>query len=170
MNKFLLVTISFLVMSSSLAEEHKAVFTETPYQPVNAVYDFYFDKPEKINSALFWIRSLLNPLTEAPYNFAPEFMNIKVVIHGTEIVSVAKKNYAKYKDAVERMRYYHALGVEFKVCNLAAQDYNYKVEDFYEFIEVVPSAFAELAHWQMQGYALITPKIMTREQTVEEIR
>jgi hypothetical protein len=170
MNKLLSSLLLMLSLSSLSAEEGKATFTQTPYQPVNAVYDFYFDKPEKINSALFWIRSLINPLTEAPYNQAPEFMNIKVVIHGTEIVTIARKNYAKYKEAVERMRYYHALGVEFKVCNLAAHDYDYTVDDFYEFIEVVPSAFAELAHWQMQGYALITPKIMTREQSVEEIR
>jgi hypothetical protein len=170
MNKLLSSLLLMLSLSSLSAEEGKATFTQTPYQPVNAVYDFYFDKPEKINSALFWIRSLINPLTESPYNQAPEFMNIKVVIHGTEIVTIARKNYAKYKEAVERMRYYHALGVEFKVCNLAAHDYDYTVDDFYEFIEVVPSAFAELAHWQMQGYALITPKIMTREQSVEEIR
>ncbi|MGD8524860.1 MAG: DsrE family protein [Thioalkalispiraceae bacterium] len=170
MNKLLSSLLLMLSLSSLSAEEGKATFTQTPYQPVNAVYDFYFDKPEKINSALFWIRSLINPLTEAPYNQAPEFMNIKVVIHGTEIVTIARKNYTKYKEAVERMRYYHALGVEFKVCNLAAHDYDYTVDDFYEFIEVVPSAFAELAHWQMQGYALITPKIMTREQSVEEIR
>jgi hypothetical protein len=170
MNKLLSSLLLMLSLSSLSAEEGKATFTQTPYQPVNAVYDFYFDKPEKINSALFWIRSLINPLTESPYNQAPEFMNIKVVIHGTEIVTIARKNYTKYKEAVERMRYYHALGVEFKVCNLAAHDYDYTVDDFYEFIEVVPSAFAELAHWQMQGYALITPKIMTREQSVEEIR
>jgi len=173
MNKMLAIILLFFTISTLPAEqadEEKAVFTATPYQPANAVYDFYFDNPEKINSALFWIRSLINPLTEDPYNFAPEFMNIKVVIHGTEIVTVAKKNYPKYKDAVERMRYYHALGVKFKVCNLAAQDYDYSVDDFYEFIEVVPSAFAELTHWQMQGYALITPKIITRQQSLEEIR
>lgn len=152
------------------ADEHKARFVQTPYQSPNVVYDFYFDNPEKINSALYWIRSLIKPLEEAPYNIAADFMNIKVVIHGTEIVTVAKKNYKKYKDAVERMRYYHALGVEFKVCNLAATDYNYKLDDFYEFIDVVPSAFTELTHWQMQGYALITPKILSREISVEESR
>lgn len=168
--KKILVILFVISISSLSADEHKAVFTATEYQPVNAVYDFYFDNPEKINSALYWIRSLINPLTEAPYNFAPEFMNINVVIHGTEIVTIAKKNYPKYKEAVERMRYYHSLGVKFKVCNLAAQDYHYSIDDFYEFIEVVPSAFAELAHWQMKGYALITPNIMTRRETLEEIR
>ena len=52
----------------------------TPYNEPNIVYDFYFDEPAKINSALYWIRSLMNPLMDEPYNMAPEFMNIKVVI------------------------------------------------------------------------------------------
>ncbi len=142
----------------------------TPYKDGKVVFDFYFDNPQKINSALYWIRSYLNPLTEAPYNQAPEFMDIKVVIHGTEIVTVARKNYKKYKDAVERMRYYHQLGVEFRVCGLAAVDYDYRAEDFYDFIQLVPSAITELAHWQTQGYGLITPQIMSKKFSIEEIR
>ena len=166
------ITVFFILfhMTSAHTDEHQARFVQTPYQTPKVVYDFYFDHPEKINSALFWIRSLIKPLEEAPYNMATDFMDIKVVIHGTEIVTVAKKNYEKYKDAVERMRYYHALGIEFKVCNLAATDYNYVLGDFYEFIDVVPSAFTELIHWQMQGYALITPKILTRDFSLEESR
>jgi intracellular sulfur oxidation DsrE/DsrF family protein len=97
-------------------------------------------------------------------------MNIVVVIHGTEIVTVAKKNYAKYQNAVDRMRYYAALGVKFKVCGLAAQDYDYNVEDFQDFIEVVPSAITELVHWQQQGYAVIRPIIMSKQFSIEEIR
>ncbi len=142
----------------------------TPYNEGKVVFDFYFDEPQKINSALYWIRSYINPLTEAPYNQAPEFMNIKVVIHGTEIVTVARKNYAKYKNAVERMRYYHQLGVEFKVCGLAAADYDYRPEDFYDFIQLVPSAMTELVHWQTEGYGLITPQIMSKKFSIEEIR
>jgi intracellular sulfur oxidation DsrE/DsrF family protein len=170
MLKTLIISVLLLFYSSVIADDHKARFIQTPYKTPNVVYDFYFDNPEKINSALFWIRSLIMPLEEAPYNMSADFMNIKVVIHGTEIVTVVKKNYEKYKDAVERMRYYHEFGIEFKVCNLAATDYDYKQSDFYEFIDVVPSAFTELVHWQMQGYALITPKILTRTKTVEELR
>ena len=97
---------------------------------------------------------------EDPYGLAPEFLDIKVVIHGTEIVTVARKNYAKYRDSVERMRYYASLGVEFKVCGLAAQDYDSATDALYEFFDVVPSAITELAHWQLQGHALITPGVM----------
>lgn len=159
-----------LIISQSAVAKPKASLVQTPYSEQKVVFDFYFDEPEKINTALYWIRSLINPLMDAPYDMAPEFMDIKVIIHGTEIVTVANKNYAKYKDAVDRMRYYESLGVEFRVCGLAAQDYGYRLEDFQDFIKLTPSAITELAHWQLQGYALITPKVMTKKLSIEEIR
>jgi hypothetical protein len=97
-------------------------------------------------------------------------MDTMVIIHGTEIVTVAQKNYDLYREAVERMRYYADLGVKFRVCGLAAEDYGYSVNDFYEFIEVVPSAITELSHWQQQGYSLITPTVLEKKYTIEEIR
>lgn len=162
--------IALLLFSFAGWSEEGPRYLSPDYAEPKVVYDFFLDDPAKMGSALYWIRSLINPLSESPYNLAPEFMDIKVVIHGTEIVTVAKKNYEKYREVVERMRYYAAIGVEFKVCALAAEDYAYQVEDFYEFIDVVPSAFTELVHWQNQGYALITPQVFIRRQTVEEMR
>ena len=156
--------------SGLLVAEDSARYIEPPYKEPKVVFDFYLDDPAKMNTALYWIRSLVNPLSKSPYNFAPELMDIKVVIHGTEIVTVAKKNYTKYRQVVERMRYYASLGVEFKVCNLAATDYDYQIKDFYEFIDVVPSAFTELAHWQQQGFALIIPRVYLRTQSIRDIR
>ncbi len=164
------LAILFLVPMEPGADDRVSQTVQTPYTEPKVVYDFYFDDPRKINNALYWIRSLVNPLLDDPYGMAPEFMDIKVIIHGTEIVTVARKNYGKYKDAVERMRYYAALGVEFKVCGLAAHDYGYETDAFHEFIEVVPSAINELAHWQLEGYALITPVVMEKIFTIEEIR
>lgn len=168
--KLVIFVLLSIFAGLAVAEEHAARYIEPDYQEPRVVYDFYLDDPAKMGTALYWIRSLVNPLSEPPYSFAPEFMQIKVVIHGTEIVTVAKKNYQKYREVVERMRYYAALGVEFKVCNLAALDYDYRTEDFFEFIDVVPSAFTELVHWQQQGYALLTPTVYLRTQSVEEIR
>ncbi|MCB1878301.1 MAG: DsrE family protein [Chromatiales bacterium] len=148
----------------------QARFVETPYTEQKVVFDFYFDDPDKLGSALYWLRSLISPLMESPYEYAPEFLEVVVVIHGTEIVTLAKKNYSRYAEAVERMRYYAALGVHFKVCGLAAQDFDYLAEDFYEFVELVPSAITELAHWQLQGFALIAPSIMDKKYAIEEIR
>jgi intracellular sulfur oxidation DsrE/DsrF family protein len=160
----------FLLTYSFACFAGGATRVQTPYAEPKVVYDFYFDEPAKINSALYWIRSLMNPLGEDPYNYAPEFMDIVVVIHGTEIVTVVNKNYEKYKDAVERMRYYAQLGVNFRVCGLAAFDYGYIDKDFYEFIEIAPSAITELSHCQQQGYSLITPVIMDKKHAIEDIR
>jgi hypothetical protein len=167
--KYLIVLIAVLSLGQSLAADVSKV-VQTPYGEQKVVFDFYFDDPGKINNALFWIRSLVNPLMDEPYGLAPEFLDLKVVIHGTEIVTVARRNYEKYRDAVERMRYYASLGVEFKVCGLAASDYDYAPDAFHEFIDVVPSAITELAHWQLQGYALITPTVVEKRFSVEEIR
>jgi intracellular sulfur oxidation DsrE/DsrF family protein len=166
----LLVAVLYCYCPLLWAEEQVSHAVQTPYSEQKVVFDFYFDEPEKINSALYWIRSLINPLMDEPYGLAPEFLDIKVVIHGTEIVTVARKNYARYRDAVERMRYYASLGVEFKVCGLAARDYDYDTDAFYEFIDVVPSAITELAHWQLQGHALLTPVVMEKRFSIEEIR
>jgi intracellular sulfur oxidation DsrE/DsrF family protein len=166
--RYALLILLLCVTTLSKAEGPR--YVTPPYEEPKVVYDFYLDDPQKIHAALFWIRSLINPLMEEPYGFAPEMMEIKVVIHGAEIVTVAKKNYAKYKNAVDRMRYYASLGVQFKVCGLAAQDFDYRLEDFQDFIDVVPSAFTELVHWQQQGYAVIRPTIVPRNYSIEEIR
>jgi len=147
-----------------------AKLVQTPYQEQKVVFDFYFDDPRKIDTALYWLRALINPLLDEPYNYAPEFLDIVVVIHGTEIVTTVKHNYEKYKDAVERMKYYASLGVKFRVCALAANDYDYSVKDFQDFIELAPSAITELAHWQQQGHALIAPMVMDKKFSIEEIR
>ena len=142
----------------------------TPYAPAKVMFEFYLDDPQKIGSALFWVRSLMNPLMDAPYNYSPEDLSIVVVIHGTEIVTVAKKNEEKYQEAVDRMRYYAGFGVRFKVCGQAAVDYGYRVQDFQDFIEVVPNAITELSHWQQHVDAMIIPQIVSKTIDIESIR
>jgi len=158
-----------LILSPVLASaEGKLV--ETPYKPQKVVFDFYFDHPAKISSALFWLRTLINTLSDDPYSIAAEENSIKVMIHGTEIATVVTKNYEKYQDAVDRMRYYASIGVEFKVCSLAAKDFGYQIEDFQDFIQVVPSAMNEIAHWQNHGYALIATVVTEKRYSIEELR
>lgn len=145
-------------------------FTQTPYEPQKVVFDFYFNEPQAINSALYWVRGLLNPLSDHPYDYAAEQHSVVIVLHGVEIVTLAKNNYQKYQQAVERMRYYAELGVAFKVCGLSLPEYHYTPADLYEFVEVVPSAITELVHWQNKGYALIRPQIMEKIYAIEQIR
>ena len=90
--------------------------------------------------------------------------------HGTELVTVARKNEAKYEELVQRMRYYASQGVKFKVCGLALQDYGYTDADMQPFIEITPSAMTELVHWQNRGYALITPQVPDKRHAIEDIR
>ena len=168
--KTILTLLTLLWLGMFAPAQAAGKWVATPYAPAKVVFEFYLDNPKKINSALYWVRSLTNSLTEAPYNYSPEDSKIVVVIHGTEIVTVAKKNEAKYRDAVERMRYYADLGVSFRVCGLAAEDYGYSLEDFQDFIEVVPNGITELAHWQQQGYALITPQVLEKTIDIESIR
>ena len=167
MKKFLAV---FLTLSISLPALGTGNWVQTPYKPAKTVFEFYFDDPSHMGSALYWMRSLMNTLMDSPYNYSPEEMSIKVVIHGTEIVTVAKKNEDRYQELVERMRYYADLGVEFKVCGQAAEDFGYSVKDFQDFIQVVPNAMTELSHWQQQGYALIAPRIYEKRFSTEAIR
>ncbi len=168
--KSVLASLMLLWLGAIAPAQAAGKWVATPYAPPKVMFEFYLDDPQKIGSALYWVRSLMNPLLEAPYNYSPEDMNIVVVIHGTEVVTVATKNEAKYQEAVERMRYYADLGVSFKVCGQAAEDFGYAVADFQDFIEVVPNGIVELAHWQQQGYALIVPKILEKTIDIESIR
>ncbi|MFN3594699.1 MAG: DsrE family protein [Thiobacillaceae bacterium] len=165
MSRLILLVFLLGAVSSARAE---ARFVQTPYAPPKVVLDIYLDDPAKLGAALYWLRGILLPLSVPPYDYDPE--TIKVVLHGTELVTLAKKNAAKYREVVERMRYYADKGIEFKVCGLALEDYGYTPKDLQDFVQVVPSAMTELIHWQNQGYALITPQILDKKFNIEDIR
>ena len=101
----------------------QAKVIQTPYKNPKALVDIYLDDPAKLASALNWVRGVMNPLIEAPYNLAPEDIPVIVLIHGAEIVTLAHRNEARYHDVVQRMRYYAEMGVKFKVCGLSMKDY-----------------------------------------------
>lgn len=79
------------------------------------LFEFYFDDPDKINTALYWIRAQMNPLMSESYIQTPEFTQTVIIIHGAEIVTVARKNYDRYRNAVERIRYYAALEKKYTI-------------------------------------------------------
>lgn len=148
----------------------QAKFVQTPYQIPKALVEIYLDDPAKLGASLNWLRGLINPLTQAPYGMHAEDMHIIVLMHGTEIVTLARKNEARYREVVQRMRYYAQLGVKFKVCGMAMKDYDYTPEDLYDFVEVTPSAIPELAYWQSQGYALLPAVVLDKKYSIEQIR
>lgn len=161
---------ALLALCTSAAALAQAKFVSPPYEAPKAVFEFYLDDPAKLGSALYWVRSYMNPLMDEPYNLAPEFMDTVIVIHGTEIVALAKNNYARYQEQVERLSYYASLGVKVRVCSLAMQDFGYTAADLPDFVELAPSAMTDLVYWQQQGYGLIKPEILEKRFSVEEIR
>lgn len=164
-------TLFFGLLLSAQSFASSAEIVTTPYaDEQNIVFDFYFDEPQKINSALYWLKALVDPLMAEPYNLSPDDINIKVIMHGTEVVALAKHNYPQYKKAVQRMRYYADLGVEFRLCAMTARDYDYLPTDLQDFVQLIPSSIAELAHWQSNGYVLITPKIQEKRFAIADIR
>ena len=56
----------WLLFPTLSCAEPQAEFVQTPYHEPKVVFDFYFDDPQKINTALYWIRSLMNPLMKYP--------------------------------------------------------------------------------------------------------
>ena len=162
------ILVSCSLLATSVQAQAKVV--QTPYKNPKALVDVFLDDPAKLGAALYWVRSLVNPLTEAPYSMFPEDMSIIVLLHGTEIVTLAKKNQERYQEVLQRMRYYADMGVKFKVCGLALQDYGYSAADMQDFVEVTPSAITELMHWQNQGYALIPAVVLDKKFSIDQIR
>lgn len=159
-----------LLFIPAISAHAGATVVDTPYEEQKVVMEFFFDHPEKLASGLYWLRAIFQTLNAEPYAIAPDFIDAKVVIHGTEIVALTKKNYSKYKDIVERMRYYTEFGVEFKICALAAEEYGYHVEDFHDFVQIVPNAMTEIVHWQMKGYGLVIPQVPEKKLRMDEIQ
>jgi intracellular sulfur oxidation DsrE/DsrF family protein len=164
---FTLLLVGMLHNAPAAAQ---AQVVQTPYKIPKALVEIYLDDPVKLGSALNWLRGLINPLTVAPYGMIPEDMHIIVLMHGTEIVTLARKNEERYREVVQRMRYYADMGVKFKVCGLALKDYDYQPSDLHDFVEVTPSAITELMHWQNQGYAIIPATVMEKKFSVDQLR
>lgn len=165
-----LVGIGLAMACAAQTVQAQARVVQTPYTAPKVVFDFYLDNPAKMGAALYWLRSFMNPLVEAPYSMFKEDISAVVLLHGTEIVTVAKHNEDKYLEQVQRMRYYVQQGVKFRVCGLAMKDYGYQASDLQSFIEVAPSAITELVHWQNLGYALVSPRIQDKVMSIEQIR
>ncbi len=168
--RLLLTAVLLLTGLQAVPALAQAKFVQTPYKNPKALVDIYLDDPRKLASALNWVRGVMNPLTEAPYSMVPDDIPVIVLMHGTEIVTLARKNEERYRDVVQRMRYYADMGVKFKVCGLAMRDYDYQPADLFDFVEVTPSAITELMHWQLQGYALIPALVNDKKFAIDDIR
>jgi len=169
--RFISIISMLLLLFAVDAVADQARYVETPYSGKQKVLvDMYYNEPADINNALYWLRTYVNTMTDSPYDVSTFDMDIKVLMHGAELVTLAKKNYKKYKAAVDRMRYYADLGVEFRICGLAMGEFGYRPQDLQDFVRITPSAMTEIVHWQLQGYALLRPIILEKKYSIEEIR
>ncbi len=151
-----------LILSLCLWPAHAAgSFVKTPYASPKVVFEIYLDNPGKLGNAINWVRNMTFTLSQPPYTFDPK--TLKVVMHGVEIQATVKEFAGNFPETVEKMRALAEQGVEFKVCNYAREQYGYTLDDFQDFIQVVPSAIVEVAYWQNQGYALMTPQVFFRD-------
>jgi len=120
---------------------------------LKVVWDFNFVDPKAV-SVVF---NNINALLKATADFGPhEIDPVKVVVvtHGPELVVFAKKNYAKYKDVVDRAASLAKQGVRFEACRNAAAAEGFGPEDLYGFVTVVPAGPYALAYYQAKGYSL----------------
>jgi uncharacterized protein len=121
---------------------------------LKVVWDFNFQDPKTVGVVL----NNLNALLKATSEFGPKEIDpIKVVIvsHGPEVVLWAKKNYAKYKNIVDRAASFTKQGVRFEICRNDARALGFKPEDLDGFVTVIPAGPYALTYWQNKGYAYI---------------
>ena len=97
-------TLPALLLSACLsvpvAAQARATVMQTPYLHPKALFDIYLDHPAKMGAALYWLRSFVNPLLDAPYSFFNDDMSVIVVLHGTELVHWQNQGYGLITPAV----------------------------------------------------------------------
>lgn len=136
-------------------------------EPLKVAWDFNFDNPEEVHRALNPIVFAINVNAEhGPVSLDP--MENVVVSHGGEAVIWAKKNYEHFKDVIDRARRMHEMGVRFEVCNVVAQAHGFEADDFYDFVNVVPTGSYALVYWGNKGYAVIPAGSTTPVRAVNE--
>jgi len=122
-------------------------------QQLRTVWDFNFIDPKAVGDVFNNVVALMKAAAEyGPREEEP--VKIVIVSHGPEIVVFARKNYAKYKDIVDRAASLAHQGVRFEICRNAAAAEGFAPEDLYGFTTVVPAGPYALAYWQAKGYSL----------------
>lgn len=120
---------------------------------LKAVWDFNFVDPKSVGVVFNNVNALMKATSEfGPNEIDP--LKIVIVSHGPEVVVWAKKNYAKYRDIVDRAASLAKQGVRIEICRNAAGAQGFKPEDLHGFVTVVPAGPYALAYWQAKGYSL----------------
>jgi len=156
------IAISLVASGAALAQSVDAPYGTAKFAPyadidsikqLKVVWDYNFVDPKAVGMVFNNLAALLKATAEfGPHEIDP--IKVVVVSHGPEVVVFAKKNYAKYKDIVDRAAAFASQGVKFEICRNAAAVQGIKPEDLHGFVTVVPAGPYALAYWQSKGYTL----------------
>ena len=146
----LFTTIISVANAADEAPWGKAKAVDIPYPPQKVLYDVSLNNLKAFERVLDRASYLSKVYNADPFN-----ASIIIVLHGNEINYFAIKNYAKYKDLMQRAQSLTVGGIiKFEMCRIAAKGQGYEPQDIHGFVEVVPMADAEIVRLQTQeGYA-----------------
>ncbi|MHB8455823.1 MAG: DsrE family protein [Acidiferrobacterales bacterium] len=123
---------------------------------LKVIWDFNFVDPKAVGMVFNNLAALIRAVNDyGPKEIDP--LKVIVLSHGPEVVVWDRRNYAKYKDIVDRAASFAQQGVRFEVCNNDAKALGLKPKDLYGFITVIPAGPYALAYWQAKGYGVIEP-------------
>lgn len=111
------------------------------------------------DTAVGSVSALTSVLDRASYlsaiNGADPFdTKIVIVLHGDEIPFFGIKNYARYKDLMNRAQSLTVGGIiEFRMCKIAAKGHGFEPGDIHGFVSMVPMGDAEIIRLQQEGHA-----------------
>lgn len=156
---FVLLVLTTMMSTQVQADTPYGSSKFSTYADINSlkqlkvVWDFNFVDPKAVGGAFNNVAALMRATTAfGPSEIEP--LKVVIVTHGPELVVFAKKNYAKYKEIVDRAASLSTQGVKFEACRNAAAAQGFSPEDFHGFVNVVPAGPYALAYWQTKGYTL----------------
>lgn len=121
---------------------------------LKVVWDFDFTDPNAVGMVFNNLAALLRAVNDyGPKQIDP--IKVVIVSHGPEVVVWDRRNYAKFKNIVDRAASFANEGVHFEVCRNDAKALGLEPRDLYGFITVIPAGPYALAYWQAKGYALM---------------
>ncbi len=141
---------SLLAAEATNAPWGTAPSLEREYKDQKVVYDVAARSVAEFNGVLDRA-SFLSQLNGPD----PFTTSIVLVLHGDELHYFATKNYAKYKELMERAQSLTVGDViHFRVCAAAARSRGLTAKDLHGFVQMVPMADAEIVRLQREeGHA-----------------
>ena len=135
--------------AGDIAPWGQARTVEKTYSKQKVVYDVSVKTVAQLENVLDRA-SYLSALNDAD----PFDSKIVIMLHGDEIAFFAIRNYAKYRELMQRAQSLTVGGiVDVRMCRVAAHRRGFEPQDIHGFVTVVPMADAEIIDLQKQGFA-----------------